>query len=65
MTDPELFARLDRLALLLAALFAVELLEFLDADVSGFGFALLALAVVGFALLWGRSVFGLLFGANA
>ena len=64
MPVPELLARLDRLVLLLAGLFAVELLEFLDVDVSGFGFALLALAVVGFALLCGRSVFGLLSGSN-
>ena len=64
MADPELLARLDRIALLLAGLFAVELLEFLDVDLSGFGFALLALAVVGFALLWGRSVFGLLLGES-
>ena len=62
MADPELLARLNRLTLLLAALVAVELLELLDVDVFSFGFALVAAVVLGFAYLWGRSVFGLLFG---
>lgn len=62
MADPELLARLDRIALLLVALLAIEFLELLDIDL--FVFLLLGVAVLvfGFAYLWGKSVFGLLLG---
>jgi len=62
MADPELLARLDRIALLLAALLAVELLELLDVDALFFLLAGIAVFVFGFAYLWGRSVVGLLSG---
>ncbi|UPW02075.1 hypothetical protein M0R88_08260 [Halorussus gelatinilyticus] len=62
MADPELLARLDRIALLLVALLAVELLELLNVNAL---FLLLvggAVFVFGFAYLWGRSVVGVLSG---
>jgi hypothetical protein len=62
MADPELLARLDRIALLLAALLAVELLELLDVDALYLLFAGIAIFMFGFAYLWGRSVVGLLSG---
>ncbi|WP_135852414.1 hypothetical protein [Halorussus salinus] len=60
MADPELLARLDRIALLLVALLAVELLELLDVDALFLLLAGIAVSVFGFAYLWGRSVVGLL-----
>lgn len=51
MADPDLLARLDRIALPLAALLGVELLELFDVTFSAFGFGLLAAAVLGFAFL--------------
>ncbi len=62
MADPELLARLDRIALLLAALLAVELLDLLDVDALYLLFAGIAIFIFGFAYLWGRSVVGLLSG---
>lgn len=62
MADPELLARLDRIALLLTALLAVELLELLNVDAFVFLLAGVAVFVFGFAYLWGRSVVGLLSG---
>ena len=64
MADPDLLARLDRIGLLLAALLGVELLELFNVGFSTFGYGLLAVTVLGFALLWGRSVVGLLLGEN-
>jgi len=60
MADPELLAWLDRIALLLVAILAVELLELLDVD--ALLLAGVAVAVFGFAYLRGRSVVGLLSG---
>ncbi|WP_276299163.1 hypothetical protein [Halorussus lipolyticus] len=62
MTDPELLARLDRIALLLVALLAVELLELLDVDLLAFVLVGVGVFVFGFAYLWGRSVVGLVSG---
>lgn len=62
MADPELLARLDRIALLLVALLAVELLELLNVDALYLMLAGLAVFLFGFAYLWGRSVVGLLSG---
>ena len=62
MADPELLARLDRIALLLVALLAVELLELLDVDLLFLMLVGVAAFVFAFAYLWGRSVFGLLSG---
>ncbi|NEU58377.1 hypothetical protein [Halorussus sp. MSC15.2] len=57
--DAKRLARLDRIALLLVALLAVELLELLNVDAL---LASVAVFVFGFAYLWGRSVVGLLSG---
>lgn len=62
MADPELLARLDRIALLLVALLAVELLELFDVDVLSLVFFGIVASVIGFAYLWGKSVVGLLLG---
>jgi hypothetical protein len=62
MADPELLARLDRIALLLVALLAVELFELLDVDLLVLLLVGVAVFVFGFAYLWGRSVVGLLSG---
>ena len=64
MADPDLLVRLDRIVLLLAVLLGVELLELFGVGFSAFGFGLLTVAVLGFALLWGRSVVGLLLGED-
>jgi hypothetical protein len=62
MADPELLARLDRIALLLVALLTVELVELLDVSALYLLLAGVAVFVLGFAYLWGRSVVGLLSG---
>ncbi|UPV75942.1 hypothetical protein M0R89_07745 [Halorussus limi] len=60
--DASRLARLDRIALLLVALLAVELLELLRVDALYLLLAGVAVFVFGFAYLWGRSVVGLLSG---
>ncbi|WP_157971587.1 hypothetical protein [Halorussus litoreus] len=62
MTDPELLTRLDRIVLLLAALFVVELIDLFGWSSTGVGYAVLGLAALSFIFLWGKSVVGLLFG---
>ena len=64
MADPELLARLDRIALLLVALLGVELWKSLDIDILAVGLLVVAGLVFGFAFLWGQSVLELLFGEN-
>jgi len=62
MADPELLARLDRIAFLLVALVGIEFLKLLDIDLLVLMLVGIAVFVFGFAYLWGRSVFGLLTG---